>query len=72
MNKISQYLPFILWGISTIILTGLILLILPIILLGKERNPYVGKEAARNSTSESETIFTYAFSDACLKNQILY
>lgn len=33
MKKINQYLPFILWSISTIILTVLAFIILPLLLI---------------------------------------
>ena len=45
MKKINQYLPFILWSVSTIILTILGFVILPIVLLWKKlQNLYMKHE----------------------------
>jgi uncharacterized protein YqhQ len=70
MNKIDQYLPFILWGISTIILTVIIFVVLPIILLWKGSDTYIKKEKVTTGAGETETKFSYAFSDTCLKDQV--
>jgi hypothetical protein len=46
MKKLMQYLPFILWSISTIILTVLALIILPILLVREKIHNYIIKDAA--------------------------
>jgi succinate dehydrogenase/fumarate reductase cytochrome b subunit len=62
MKKIMQYLPFILWSISTIILTVLAFIILPILLVWEKFNSYIGKDAATSLQMAQEFKNTYAIS----------
>ena len=55
MKSISQSLLFILWGISTIIITGLIFVVLPITSLWEKFAAYIGRDAIMNDASESVT-----------------
>ena len=55
MKSISQSLLFILWGISTIIITGLIFVVLPITSLWEKFVTYIGRVAIMSDASESVT-----------------
>jgi|WetSurSiteA1Bulk_404760.scaffolds.fasta_scaffold02308_2 hypothetical protein len=52
MKKTNQYLPFILWSILTIVLTGLIFVILPIILLWGKFVTRIGRDTVKSVDSE--------------------
>lgn len=54
MKKIMQYLPFILWSISTIILTVLAFIILPILLVSEKIHNYIRKDAATDLEMDPE------------------
>lgn len=43
MKRIKQYLPFILWAISTVIVTILALFILPVLLIWEKSDAYLRK-----------------------------
>ena len=54
MKKLMQYLPFILWSISTIILTVLALIILPVLLAWEKFHNYIRKDAATGLKMDQE------------------
>ena len=60
MKKLMQYLPFILWSISTIILTFLAFIILPILLVWEKFYSYIRKDAATSFQMAQEYKNTYA------------
>jgi hypothetical protein len=60
MKKILQYLPFILWSISTIILTVLGFIILPVLLAREKFNSYIRKDASASLQIDQEYKNTYA------------
>jgi succinate dehydrogenase/fumarate reductase cytochrome b subunit len=60
MKKIMQYLPFILWSISTIILTILAFIILPVLLAWEKFNGYIRKDVSSRLQKDKEYENTYA------------
>jgi hypothetical protein len=62
MKKIKQYLPFILWSISTIILTVLALIFLPILLLWEKIRKFNRKDATKDLEIDHQEYNTYDFS----------
>ena len=58
MEKIRQYLPFILWSISTVFITGFLFVLL-IILLWMEKVNLKGRKALANSVSREVTAVQY-------------
>jgi hypothetical protein len=60
MKKINQYLPFILWTLSTIILTILALLALPLFLLVEQFRHRDRKDLEMRQESDPAHFNTYA------------
>jgi hypothetical protein len=61
MKKIMQYLPFILWSITTIILSILALFILPILLVWEKFHNLIRKDSKTGLKMDKE-YKTYDFS----------
>ena len=59
MKKIMQYLPFILWSISTIILTVLAFILLPVLLAWEKFNSYIRKDVSSSLQMDQEYENTY-------------
>jgi hypothetical protein len=62
MKKLMKYLPFILWSISTIIITVLTVIILPILLVWGKFYSYISKDTATSLQIAQEFENTYAIS----------
>jgi hypothetical protein len=65
MKKLMQSLPFILWSISTIILTVLAFIILPILLGWEKFHNFIRKDAATGlqMAQKFENIYAILISD---------